>query len=167
MFQIGEYIQYGNSGVCKVDAITQNIDGFGQGKTFYILIPVENAGSRIYTPVDNEKVVMRRLLTRDEGRQLLQKIPDIPELGISDDKTRESRYKEAILSGNSESWIQVIKTVYLRQERRVAQGRKITATDERYLRSAEDRLCSELAVIFGKEKGQVKQFIREKLSASA
>lgn len=164
MFQVGEYIQYGNNGVCKVDDITRNVSGVGQDRVYYILVPVEHSGSRIYTPVDNKKVVMRKLLTPEEVEMLMSKIPDIPELRIADDKIRESKYKEALLSGDSERWIQVMKTVHLRRERRIAQGRKITATDERYWKSAEERLCGELAFALGREKEQVKNYLREKFA---
>lgn len=164
MFQIGEYMQYGSNGVCKVHDITQNVAGFAKGKTYYVLIPINNTASRIYTPVDNRKVLMRKLLTPDEVERLLKRIPNIPELRISDNKARESKYKEAILSGNSERWVQVMKTVCLRQQRRMEQGKKIAAIDERYLKSAEDKLCGELAVTLGKEKDQMKEYLREQMS---
>lgn len=68
MFEKGEYIRYGNDGVCMVNDIVKDLDGFPPGKIFYILTPAEHAGSVIYTPVDNRKVVMRKLLSREEAR---------------------------------------------------------------------------------------------------
>ena len=43
-------------------------------------------------------------------------------------------------------WMQIIKTLYLKKQKRLAEGRKNTARDELYLKLAEDffirRICS-------------------------
>lgn len=62
MFEIGEYIIYGSTGVCEiVDITTMNIEGIPKDKEYYILHPFGKKGSKIYTPVDNEKTTMRKI----------------------------------------------------------------------------------------------------------
>lgn len=164
MFQPGEFIYYGNSGICKVEEITRlNVAGADKDRQYYRLSPMEGQGGVIYTPVDNQKVQMRRVLNKEEANQLITSIPEIQELWISEEKQREQNYKKALKSPDCRCWIQIIKTLYLRKQSRISQGKKITATDEKYLKSAENRLYSELALALGQPKENMEQYITERL----
>ena len=80
MFQIGDYIVYGTSGVCRVEKIGPvDLPDVSKDKLYYTLSPVRNPGGHIYTPVDNQRVVMRPILTEDETEQLMKALPDIIE----------------------------------------------------------------------------------------
>ena len=46
-------------------------------------------------------------------------------------------YKEAMKSCDCKEWVRIINTVLKRKEERLAQGRKMSACDERYLK----RVC--------------------------
>ena len=94
----------------------------------------------------------------------MDEIPTIEELWEKDDKVRELRYKEAIRSCNPREWIQIIKTSYLRQQQRKAQGKKATTVDERYFKAAEDHLYAELSIALGMPKEEVKDYIQRRLS---
>jgi len=147
MFNIGEYIIYGSTGVCQVmDITTVDMDGVPGDKVYYILRPCYKNGSQVFSPVDNQKTPMRRILTKSEAAELVESIPAIKELWISNDKQREEKYKQAIRSCECVEWISIIKALYVRGRERVAQGKKMTATDERYLKMAQDNLYSELAI---------------------
>lgn len=160
MFEKGEYIIYGTSGVCKVEDITtMNMDGISRSKLFYVLAPSGQKGGRIFTPVENQKTLMRKIMTREEADHLLGEIPSIEELWITSEKQREDLYKESLRSCDCREWIKIIKTLYLRKEERSAQGKKITATDEKYLRMAEDYLYSELEIPLEVPKEQMEQYI--------
>lgn len=160
MFEPGEYIHYGTSGLCKVEEITKlNVSGADRDRLYYRHTPLEGQGGVIYTPVDNQKVQMRKALNREEAKELIDSIPDIQELWISEEKQREQNYKQALRSPDCRCWIQIIKTLYVRKQSRIEQGRKITATDEKYLKSAENRLYSELALALGRDKNDMEQYI--------
>ena len=74
MFQIGDYIVYGTSGVCRVEKIGPvDLPDVSKDKLYYTLSPVRNPGGHIYTPVDNQRVVMRPILTEDETEQLIDR----------------------------------------------------------------------------------------------
>ena len=153
MFEIGEYIVYGNNGVCKVENIGKlDMKGENRDRLYYWLTPVYGQGSKIYSPVDNQKTVMRKVLTKEEAEKLTDEIDEIETLWIVDEKQREAAYKKAMYSVDCRSLLQIIKTVYLRKEERVKQGKKVTATDERYFKLAEDKLYQELAVPLGLEE---------------
>lgn len=48
MFEVGDYVVHGNSGVCKVEAV-QEMDGIGADKkrVYYTLIPLYTSGSKL------------------------------------------------------------------------------------------------------------------------
>ena len=51
MFEIGEYIVYGNTGVCKVAEKTKMVaPGAKTDKLYYTLEPVYDKGCRLFTP---------------------------------------------------------------------------------------------------------------------
>ena len=165
MFDIGELIIYGNTGVCKVMGVTKpQMSGVSDDRLFYELKPCFQRDSRIMTPVENSKVPMRRILNEAEARQLIKEMPQIDLLSIESDKVREATYKECIRSGDCVQWIRIIKTLYNRRMERQRQGKRMTATDERYLRQAEDYLYSELSIPLGLPRENVESFITETIS---
>ena len=63
MFQPGELVVYGATGVCRVESIQQpEPHGAHQGKTCYLLKPLYQDGI-IYTPVEGGKVPMRPVMS--------------------------------------------------------------------------------------------------------
>ena len=90
MFDIGQQIVYGTTGVCIVNKIGPLDPASGMGdRIYYTLLPFYSKESTIYTPVDNQKIVMRPILTKEEAESLIQEIPEIDELWIPDEKKRE------------------------------------------------------------------------------
>ena len=121
----------------------------------------------MFTPVDNDKIVMRPLISRKEAEELISEMPEIEELSVPSEKLREQTYKDCLRTGNCREYIRIIKTLYKRKMARVAIGKKITTTDERYLKQAEDALYSEFAVLFRVKREEVPQVIDERLHGRA
>ena len=68
MYEIGEYIVYGNAGVCKVvETVKMPVPGTKDDKLYYTLDPVYDKGCRLFVPVDSQKVKMRPILTKKEA----------------------------------------------------------------------------------------------------
>ena len=164
MFEIGEYIVYGSKGVCRVEDITHvDIPGANKDSLYYILRQIEGGTGTIYAPTDNEKVVMRKVITREAAEDLIRRMPDIEQLWIDDDKKREAIYKEAIRTCDYNEWVSMIKALYFRKRERTAQGKKVTALDEKYLKAAENELYSELSLILEIPKSEVVNYIKEQI----
>lgn len=87
---------------------------------------------------------IRHIITKDDAMKYIKSIPDISEKDISDEKLREQEYKAAILSGDHVKIVSIIKAIYARKQERIKQGKKITATDDRYFKQAEEVLFSVL-----------------------
>lgn len=172
MFEKGEYIIYGRSGICKIEDITcLNISGADQKRLYYVLAPLNIKGNRVYFPVDKKDANARKVITEQEAWALLDEIPDIQEISVSNEKLREESYKQALNSCDYRQWVAVIKTLYQRKRVRSSQGKKMAATDERYLKMTEDALYGELAFVMGKNKAEMEPFIvhyiKEKNTAEA
>lgn len=164
MYQVGDLIIYGMTGVCEVTEITTiQMSGVPKDKLYYVLRPYYDNGSKIYSPVDNAKTVMRKIMTKEEAIELIDEIPKIKELTISNDKMCDDTYKEMIQSCESKKWVRVIKTSYNRKRVRLEQGKKSTATDERYFKLAKENLYSELAIPLSLSKDEVENYIKSKI----
>lgn len=154
MYQIGELVQYGNSGVCRIEEIVQGVPGLQKETACYLLIPVNGRDGKIYSPVDSGKVKMRRILSSEEVKELMEKAPDIEALTIQNEKQCESVYKEELYSVDCYRWLGLLKTLYSRRAARLSAGKKVTATDERYTKNVEDRLKEEFSIVIGTEETQ-------------
>lgn len=164
MFSIGEYIIYGMNGVCRVEEIgPMSLNGVDSDKIYYTLLPLYTKGSRVFTPVDNQKVVMRPVISEQEVCQLIDDIRNIEEIDVIDDKRRELAYKEAVKSCDCRELIRIINTALKRKEQRLAQGKKMSACDERYLKQAQDTLYGEFAISLKIEKGEVEEYISTRI----
>ena len=58
VFQVGDVIIYGVQGVCKIEETEEKNVG-GAARTYFVLKPVEDQGSTIYVPTDNELVLKK------------------------------------------------------------------------------------------------------------
>ncbi len=152
MYQIGELVQYGTSGICRVEEIVQGVPGLQKDTECYLLIPVGKKEEKIYTPVDNDKVKMRRILSSEEVKELMGKAPEIEGPAIANEKQCETVYREELYSVDCYRWLGLLKLLYARKAARLAMGKKVTATDERYLKSVEERLKEELFLVIGQEQ---------------
>lgn len=167
MFEVGDYIVCGNNGICRIENIsTIDIPDVDPDRLYYILQPAFAKTSVVYVPVDNEKIIMRKVLTKEQANELIDHIPEIETIGEKNDKLREERFKECMKHHDCEDWIKVIKTLYLRKQDRLERGQKVTATDARYLKTAEDNLYCEIAMALGIEKSEVLDFIEQRIGAA-
>lgn len=164
MFEKGEYVVYGSTGVCEVmDITTMDWEGVPKDRLYYVLHPYAQKEGRIFTPVDSQKNVIRRIISKKEADILIEDIPSIDEFKISNDKLREEKYKECLKSCECREWIRIIKTLYLRRQERLANGKKITAMDSRYFKQAEENLYSELSISLNIPKEQMEKYIADRI----
>lgn len=164
MFKIGEYVVYGHNGVCQV----KDIGPIGkvaqdQERLYYTLIPFGKAGSTVFAPVDNQKVPLRRIISKEEALLLMEEVNKIEMLAVSEERKREETYRNALKTCDCKRILSLIKTIHSRKKEREARGKRLTSADSRYFRTAEHILYDELAAALEMENDQVKQCIQEKM----
>ena len=70
-------------------------------------------------------------------------------------------YKDAIRTYDCQSLVQIIKTLYMRKQSRIKEGKKVLSSDEQYLRKAESLLYSEMSIALNIPKEEVQGYITD------
>lgn len=159
MYQSGDMIIYGNTGVCEVLEITTPDYEKDKSKLYYVLKPRYQDGV-ILTPVDT-KVYMRPILSKEDVDALIEKIPTIEAQPYHNKAIREleEHYNTYLKSHDCEALLELAMSIYSKKCDLLSQHRKFGAVDERFMKRAEDLLDGEFAVALGIEKSEVRAYI--------
>lgn len=156
MFEINDYIMYGTTGVCKVlDIKNESIGGRVQ-KEYYVLSPIYSNNTIIKIPVDNEKIAMRNIISKEDVINLIKNMPKKELLWIKDDRQRGEQFKFMLKTGQCEELITLIKSIY--QYKKEA-GIKVSKNDEEIMQIAEKLLNEEFATILNINPEDVTSYI--------
>ena len=154
MFQPGDLVVYGSSGVCRVIQVgTLEGKPADPSREYYTLQPMFEA-ERIYTPVDSG-VFMRPAMTKEQARDLIRQIPFIQEdLCTERNPTNLRIHYEASLQSH-------------KYRETVRKGRKMGQVDQRYRKKAEGLLHGELSIALGIPLDQVEGYIQQNMQEEA
>ncbi len=165
MYSVGDYVVKANNGVCRIaDILHLDVSSEKKDRLYYLLIPQADKGAKVYVPVDTGSSSIRGVLSEEKAWSVIKRIPDIDEAKITNDKQREQEYKDALKSCDPDLLVGVIKNIYLRREKRQAEGKKSTSVDDRYFKLAEDALFSELAFAIGTDQSEINQIIKDTIA---
>ena len=164
MFKVGDFVVYGSNGVCRITEVGPiDCPGVSQDKLYYTMTPCYIRDSEIFTPVDNDRVVIRKVMSEEEAQAFVENMHSIEKMPVEEEKKRELTYKQALLTCEPAKIVSLIKTIYERMQERQAEGKKVTSSDSKYFHIAEDSLYGELAISLGMEKDAVGAYIEEKM----
>ncbi len=166
MYQKGDFVTYGCKGVCQIrDITTLRMNGIPKDRLYYEMQLVRDPGSKIFTPVEHEasKGMMRPVLSEDEAISLLDRLLDLDEEWIRDDREREAHYRDVINRSDAEGMLSIIRCLHLRRRERLMIGRKLTAMDSKYLRMAEDNLYTEFSLALQIPVSEVQEQVSDRL----
>ena len=168
MFQAGELLVYGSTGVCRVEEITElNHTVRDRGRRYYVLKPLWQDGV-IYAPVDSEKVPMRPVMSREEADTLIERMPGI-QAAVCRGSTPQAlaqQYQSAVKEGGHQALIEMMKAIYRKRGQAEAKNRRLGLVDERYMKQAERLLYGELATALGIPYDQVEGYIAGRLEGA-
>ncbi len=147
MFEKGEWIVYGNTGVCQVEdiGIPHDIPVQEKGKAYYRLNPAYEAGE-IYIPVDTS-VFMRPVLSKEEADGLLREMS--AGCGEETAQTLDEEYKKCLSDHECGEWMHLLTSLRLWEWKMKKQGKKIGKLYQRYEKRAQELLYGELSVALG------------------
>ena len=165
MFKVGEYVVYGNKGVCQIKSVGPiDMPGVPKDREYYTMSQVYLRGSTIFTPVDNETKALRKVLTKKQAKQLIEDFKNIEPNWITDDKERDRIFTEILRGADCKELSNMLVSLQHRKEERIAGGKKATSTDERFFHAAEDILLGELGIALGVDREKVREYIIESVS---
>lgn len=158
-FSAGDYIIYGETGVCSVEDIVIKTMPDGE-KECYKLKPL-NQSFVIYTPTENGSVFMRAVITRAEAKALIANAASIEPVVYKNASPREltEKYDKIIKTHDCGELFGLTKSIYKKKKTLTDNKKKLSAIDERFVKKAEDLLFGELAVVLGIDKSEVREHI--------
>lgn len=163
MFKVNDYIMYGRTGVCQVTEIRNGKSMGNTGTDYYVLNPVFEKNSVIMTPVDNEKILMREVVSKKEILSMIDLISNEDTEWIDDDKIRNEKFKSSIKAGICEDWIRLIKTIHLQMEEKKSIGKKISQMDEGILKEVKKLLYEEFSLVLKIPTDEVENIIYKQI----
>lgn len=167
MYKKGEYVIYGNNGICRIEQIGVPVGTpLGRsGKEYYTLAPVFGSGS-IYAPVDT-KVFMRPILTKAQAEALIEQIPGIQGENVEgkDVRALSEKYRGCLDTHQCEDLVRLIKTVYQKEKAMAESGKKLAKTEQEFGRLAKELLHREFSMALEMPYEEVEGYIAEKIEA--
>lgn len=148
MFEIQSMVIYGVVGVCEVKDIStppiKGIDG-----EYYFLQPVYDDKGIIYSPVNNNKAMIRAVISRDEADKLIDMAKNCRRDEELNSKVMPMQYDEMMKSQDAHKLLHLIRHFYNIRNERAKDLRKMKSADSRMLQAARKLLYGELAVATG------------------
>ena len=163
MPNVGDYVNYGNQGVCRIDGRQSLKFGSAQPKRdYYILSPVYQKGSRVYVPADNQELLekMRPVLSPQEIDKAIASVKEDDISWISDRKQRLAKSHEILARRDEHELLQLASCFYLKS-RDGKQG--LTHTDANILKKAESIIAQEFSFALNLGTEDIGAYIRQKL----
>ena len=166
MFSIGDKIIYGSEGVYAVKEFTVSPIDKNDTRQFYVLHPVYGPiGNVIITPVGNDKVRIRPIMSRDEALLLLDRIPEIPILTVDREKCRRDVYRQALSNATPDDLISIIKTVKERRELFLKAKRRLSESDNDYEKKSKFCIIGEIASALDVSFEEAECIVMEKITS--
>ena len=165
MFQPGELVVYGSTGVCRVEEVTKlDQPGGARGRQYYVLRPLWQDGV-IYAPVDSVKVPMRPVISREEAEALIDRMPGIQAAACRGGTAQAlaQQYQTAVRDGGHQALIQMMKAIHHKRGQAESKNRRLGMVDERYMKQAERLLYGELATALDIGFDEVEPYIASRI----
>jgi len=165
MFKVGDMINYGSTGVCRVAEI-KDLGGRTKGskRLYYVLEPLYQS-CVITTPADNKKISMRPIISKDEAERLIDMIPTVEAEEFHSSVIREltEHYQASIDSQSCEELLELTMSIYSKKRTLEQQKKKFGVIDERYMKRGEELLFGELAAALEIPREQVPEYIESRV----
>lgn len=157
MFNKGDRIFYGQTGVCIVEDISEKVLTKNHKKLYYTIRPLYQQNNIIYAPVESDKVFMREIISEDEVKKLIQKVPELYEKALNGEGKID--YQEYIDSHSCEELLELAVLIYSKKQAAKRMKKKMGFIDEKYLKRAEELLFGELAAALNITPAEVPEIL--------
>ncbi len=159
MYQPGDLVVYGRTGVCRVERVEVRPDG----QAFYALSPLYQ-NCDIYTPAEG-KVFMRPVISREEADALIDRASGMEVEACEGLSLREltDHYQAAIAAHDCQTLFELTMSIYTKKRAAERAKKKFGAVDERFMREGESLLFGELAVALDIPLEEVKSYISHRI----
>ncbi|MGL5329476.1 MAG: CarD family transcriptional regulator [Peptostreptococcaceae bacterium] len=164
MYKIGEFVVYGNDGICEVEEISKlNSPITNKMTEYYKLKPLHGNGN-VLAPVDTN-VFMRLAVTSKEIESIITDVPEIRETRYDIKNIRElqNHYKTLISSHEFVDTLRALISLNNKKEDLAQSNKKLGQVEEKFLRIAKDLVEDEFSVAFDITKQEAGIYISENI----
>jgi CarD family transcriptional regulator, regulator of rRNA transcription len=165
MYQVGDLIVYGSTGVCTVSEIkTIDAPWASKDQLYYALEP-PHGSYIVYAPVNSSRVFTRPAISKDEANRLIDTIPSI-EPKVHDcmrPQDMAALYASYIESHDCADLIELTMSLYAKKHQADAAKTKFGSIDQKFMLRAEELLFGELAAALGIPRGEVQDYIASRV----
>lgn len=164
-FDKGDYVVYSSSGVCCItDIKPMSFQKSEDTQLYYVLTPQSSRSSTIFVPTENEtlKSKMRTTLTKLEVEDILQDVKNRAIDWIDDKSERTDKFKQIVADGSRGSFNSLILMaicIYHKKKELSMDKRKLSLSDEGFLRTAESIITDEFSYALGISPQEVGSYI--------
>lgn len=149
MFLPDEIVMYG-ADLCKIEAIEEQSFFPGQeARPYYILRPIAKSESTVYLPCDQGERKLRAVMTVSQITDLRERTEGKRLEWIADRQLRTRAYTQILQQGNPEQIMLLIHCLRDQKEELNAAGKKLSASDEKILVTAEKMVDDEFSYVMG------------------
>lgn len=158
MFNKGDLVLYSTHGICRIDDICEKTISYVT-KKYYILHPMKDSNLSISIPVENDKVTMLELLTKEEAESIMESFKFEGYEWINVDNVRCTKYNEIIKQGNRTEIAKIANTLMKKKTDLESDGKKFHEKDKKILSGIQNILFSELAFILNTSSDKIEDKI--------
>ena len=152
MFHPGDIVSYGTNGVCEITEQKRvRLAGQPCDQSMTICVPCTS------------QVLLDRMRPLPTKEELLAMLHEPAPAHEADADARKEQYRQALQSGDRHRLLRMVRDIHAQHQARKAQGKGLSAFDDRALHEAQNLLHSEFAYILGIEPNAVPQFIAAEL----
>lgn len=165
MYEVGTLIVYGSTGVCRVEEISERkFDAASPPRRYFRLQPLYQSET-IYTPVENNRVFMRPVISRAEAERLVGLIPGIEAEVYHSRNVQDltGYYQSFLQSHDCGDLLELVMSIYAKKQHVAEQKKRFGQVDEHFMRRAQAMLHGELAVALGIPLDQVPVYIAQRV----
>lgn len=167
MLQTGDKVIYGVHGICCVTG-TEAVSNAGKSRTYYVLQPINQDGSRYLLPTDNEAALSRvfSIISAAEWEKLLESSEVHTSRWLADENQRKLAYRELTAHGSRAALLSMLFTLYDNRQKQRQAGRKIHICDDIFLRDTEKMLAEEVACVLDISMEDARSYLQNKLKGA-
>ncbi|MCF0148136.1 MAG: CarD family transcriptional regulator [Clostridium sp.] len=158
MFKKGDLVIYSSHGICKIDDICEKKIS-NVTKSYYSLHPMDDRKLSISIPVDNDKVNIQELLTKEESENIIDSFKFEGYEWIDMSNERNTKYNEILKQGNRTEIAKIANTLMKKKIEIEDNNKKFYEKDKKILQSIQNALFAELAFILNTTSEDIEEQI--------
>lgn len=137
-----------NGQLCKImEAVERTFFPGQPAKLYYTLSPVDREGDALYIPAEQVAEKCRPLLSKTEIDLMRGKADQKVLPWIDDRQMRNKEYSQILRDGDPQCLVLLIRCLLQKKTELAMKKKKLTATDEKILASAEKRIDEEFSYV--------------------